>query len=150
MSASLRSRLHQSTLRKLDSTSSLNVDFLSNDYLGISTLSLPPSPSLPHGSTGSRLLSGNTPSHSSLESYVSLLYTSHLHSVLLFNSGYTANLGVFGVLPRANDAVVMDEESHSSMFQGFKLSRCFEGGGRVSTFRHNDAEDLGEVRQRGG
>ncbi|GMI46767.1 hypothetical protein TrCOL_g1995 [Triparma columacea] len=160
MAASLLHRSSNSTLRSLPtpSTNSNMVDFLSNDYLGMSTLSLPQTIndrhaniSRTHGSTGSRLLSGNTPSHISLESLISTLHTSSPGNALLFNSGYAANLGAFGCIPRDGDGVVMDEECHNSMFTGYKLSRARGGGGEVRTFKHNCRDGLGEaVRREGG
>eukprot|EP00520_Triparma_pacifica_P002733 CAMPEP_0118653610 /NCGR_PEP_ID=MMETSP0785-20121206/11918_1 /TAXON_ID=91992 /ORGANISM="Bolidomonas pacifica, Strain CCMP 1866" /LENGTH=121 /DNA_ID=CAMNT_0006546155 /DNA_START=193 /DNA_END=558 /DNA_ORIENTATION=- len=114
MAASIRRRMKNSTLRNLEVMSTSNmVDFLSNDYLGMSTLQLEDNETtttVRHGSTGSRLLSGNTLSHTSLENYISNLHTGFPSNALLFNSGYTANLSVFGCIPREGDNVIMDEE----------------------------------------
>lgn len=122
-------------------------DFSSNDYLGLSrnralqqrfvgTLS-----SVAHsiGSTGSRLLNGNSAYALSLERYLASFH--HAPAALLFNSGYDANVSLLSCLPQPDGAVIFDEYVHASMHDGIKLGRakC------ARRFRHNDVEHLREI-----
>ncbi len=62
---------------------------------------------------------------------------------LLFSTGYTTNLGALSAIPGKNDFVILDQESHASMFDGVKLS-----GKEWSAFRHNNVENLEEKLKR--
>jgi 8-amino-7-oxononanoate synthase len=119
----------------------LDIDFSSNDYLGLSRsawMQQSISNKLPHlslGSTGSRLLNGNSPLAESLESKLANFF--HSEAALLFNSGFDANLGLLSTVIRPGDLVFLDEAIHASMHKGLKLS-----GATLVSFRHNDIEDL--------
>ncbi|MEH1769849.1 MAG: aminotransferase class I/II-fold pyridoxal phosphate-dependent enzyme [Nostoc sp.] len=58
-------------------------------------------------------------------------------SVILFPTGYTANLGILSTLPGKNDLILFDRESHASLIDGIKLS-----GKKWIPFKHNNVEDL--------
>ncbi|HEY5950044.1 MAG TPA: aminotransferase class I/II-fold pyridoxal phosphate-dependent enzyme [Kofleriaceae bacterium] len=58
-------------------------------------------------------------------------------AAVIFPTGYTANVGALSSLPNRKDLIIMDHESHASMFDGVKLS-----GARWLVFRHNDVADL--------
>lgn len=121
-------------------------DFCSNDYLGLARsealkqeLS---SALLAHqdallGATGSRLLSGNSSFCEHLEQEIAAGQGSE--KALLFNSGYTANLGLFSCLPQRGDTVITDELIHGSVIDG-----CRTGFGNRIKFRHNDLGHLEE------
>lgn len=120
------------------------VDFCSNDYLGLSRKSLIPTGEgrlqsgrmeLAHGSTGSRLLSGNSTIALELEKELASFHKAE--AALLFNSGYDANLGLLSAVVRKGDHVVYDQLSHASIRDGIRL-----GFGQAYAFRHNDLEDL--------
>lgn len=146
------------------STSPPAIDFASNDYLGLARcphqlqrvekafashvpkLIASASPLL--GSTGSRLLSGDTSFAASLE--VDLAKAHNRPAALLFNSGYDANLSVLGCSLMPGDFVVMDDLCHNSLIMGVRMSRLgWEGGGdssgNVRMFRHNDVDSLVKV-----
>ncbi|KAK0203321.1 pyridoxal phosphate-dependent transferase [Desarmillaria ectypa] len=104
-------------------------DFFSNDYLSITTnpqlngnilSALIPSKKL-LGSTGSRLLNGNSPSHAETEKYLQ----SHFNapSALMFTSGYDANVAFFGSVPHSEDIIVFDELIHASVRDGIAAAR---------------------------
>lgn len=57
--------------------------------------------------------------------------------VLLFSTGYAANISALSGLPARGDLVLLDRECHASMFQGTALS-----GAKWMVFRHNDLADL--------
>lgn len=120
-----------------------SIDFASNDYLGLArsavlskqihekTLEASPS----HGSTGSRLLTGNTPYTELVEGKLASLFKAE--ACLLFNAGYTANLAVISSLPQKDDTIIYDELAHACIKDGARLSLA-----RRFSFRHNDLEDL--------
>lgn len=112
------------------------VDFCSNDYLGIvhhGLISIPAGTK--HGSTGSRLLSGNCAAAEALENRIAAFHEAE--TGLLFNSGYDANIGLMGTLPQRGDTVLYDNLSHASLRDGIRLSNA-----HAYAFRHNDMADL--------
>ena len=138
-------RAEDNNFRELNATEGL-IDFCSNDYLGfarstelaeqIESLKLENVTNLV-GSGGSRLICGNTSFIERLESELAeFLDTS---SVLLFNSGYSANTGFFSSVPRRGDVVFYDELIHASIRDGIKL-----GLARSFSFKHNDLKNLKE------
>ena len=58
-------------------------------------------------------------------------------TVVVFPTGYSANLGALAALPGPGDLIILDRESHASMFDGAKLSTS-----RWIAFAHNDVADL--------
>jgi 8-amino-7-oxononanoate synthase len=111
------------------------IDFYSNDYLGIAKLKSD-SKAL-EGSTGSRLISGNSEQAAELEDYAAKFF-SH-PSATLFNSGYDANLGLLSCLPQRGDTILYDELCHASIRDGIQLSKA-----DAFKFKHNDIEHLEE------
>src|SRR5690242_16462658 len=113
----------------------------SNNYLGLSfhpTVISAARAALEHdgaGTTGSRAANGTFAAHRRLEETFAGLYGKR--RALVFTTGYQANLGMISGLCGAEDAVVVDMESHASIYDGAKLS-----GAQVYTFRHNSAADL--------
>ncbi|OKL38490.1 8-amino-7-oxononanoate synthase [Pontibacter flavimaris] len=145
----LAERAAQGNLRALKTTSGLT-DFCSNDYLGLARSQKLRAlihkeeekyNHLPLGATGSRLLSGNHPLFEELESMIARYH--HAEAALLFNSGYTANVGLLSALPQRGDTVLYDEASHASMKDGLRLSFA-----KSYSFRHNSVEDLRQKLQR--
>jgi len=128
---------HQSSALRELSTIEGAIDLCSNDYLGLSRLLH--AQRVEHseriGSTGSRLVSGNTSAHEQLESYLSAFHQSE--AALLFGSGYEANLGLLSILGGRHDTIIYDELSHASMRDGVSMSVA-----RSYSFRHNDLHDL--------
>ncbi len=137
LSDKLLQRKASGAIRQLK-TDRLAVDFCSNDYLGIvkhQLLNIPSNYS--HGSTGSRLISGNDANIEILEKKITAFH--HAPAGLLFNSGYDANLGLLSCVPQKGDTILYDELSHASIRDGIRLSFA-----RSFSFRHNDIEDLGK------
>ncbi|MEO0733743.1 MAG: 8-amino-7-oxononanoate synthase, partial [Bacteroidota bacterium] len=121
------------TYRKLPGNVT-GVDFWSNDYLGLAQQ--PNSPAVhPPGSTGSRLISGDHRDYHTLEARIAAYHGQP--AALVFNSGYTANLGLLSALLHRTDTIVYDELSHACCRDGIRL-----GQARALRFRHNDLEDL--------
>ena len=141
LNESLEQLKSKSALRSLKLTEGLS-DFCSNDYLGLA-ISAELSERVAQafstlkraGSGGSRLLSGN---HSLMEELESLLCNFHQsEAALLFNSGYDANLSIFGSVPRRGDLVLYDSLVHASIHDGMRMGKA-----ELLAFRHNDTNDL--------
>ena len=141
LNKSLEQLKSKSALRSLKLTEGL-IDFCSNDYLGLAVsaelserVSRAFSTLKRAGSGGSRLLSGN---HSLMEELESLLCNFHQsEAALLFNSGYDANLSIFGSVPRRGDLVLYDSLVHASIHDGMRMGKA-----ELLAFRHNDSNDL--------
>jgi 8-amino-7-oxononanoate synthase len=124
------------------------IDFCSNDYLGFSRMGLLKEKlssngkeEVTVGSTGSRLISGNTNYTEEAEKQIALFH--HGQSALIFNSGYDANLGILSSVPQKTDLILYDELVHGSIMDGIRLSQATH-----YKFRHNDAESLEELIHR--
>jgi 8-amino-7-oxononanoate synthase len=128
----LKDRMEKGSLRSLSSLDHL-VDFYSNDYLGLSKLEVPFLAK--HGSTGSRLISGNVSEAVALEDKLATLFNAE--AALVFNSGYDANLGFFSSVPQRGEVILYDELIHASVRDGIRLSSA-----QSFKFKHNDLADL--------
>jgi len=87
------------------------------------------------GATGSRLLSGNLALHEYTESQLQQHY--QVPAALLFNHGYTANIGLLSSVAKSQDIILYDQEVHASWHDGCRLSRAMSYG-----FSHNNCEHL--------
>jgi len=87
------------------------------------------------GSGASRLISGTRPVHLQLESELAAWLDRE--RVLLFPSGFQANLGAVSALADRHSLVLADRLIHHSLLVGVRAS-----GSRLRRFRHNDAADL--------
>lgn len=115
------------------------IDFFSNDYLGIGR-SLSERRISAGGSTGSRLISGNSIEAESCEIFLATFFGSE--AALVFNSGYDANLGLFSSIARREDTILYDEFIHASIRDGIRLSHA-----KSYSFKHNNLEDLKQKLQ---
>lgn len=59
-------------------------------------------------------------------------------SIILFPTGFTANMGLLAAICQENDNVLIDDESHASIRDGIRLSPAK----RWTTFTHNSIEDI--------
>ena len=114
-------------------------DFFSNDYLGIAQ-SVPFSGNH-RGSTGSRLISGNSAEAEKAEQFMAGFFGSE--AALIFNSGYDANVGFFSSVPQKGDVVLYDEYIHASIRDGLRLSNAV-----AYKFPHNDMQALTAIIER--
>lgn len=87
------------------------------------------------GTTGSRMANGTYDSHLALEREIADLYG--MPQAIVFTTGYQANLGTIATLAGPEDILLIDADSHASIYDAAKLSAA-----RVFRFRHNDAENL--------
>lgn len=87
------------------------------------------------GASGSPILSGNSELHERFRRH--LADFKGTEDVLVFPTGYSANVGVISGLMRPGDLIVADQYAHASLVDGAVLSRA-----KTRFFRHNDADDL--------
>lgn len=129
--------------RELKPESAL-ADFCSNDYLGFARSAVLKDGTdaevaqyahFKSGSTGSRLLAGNSLYAEELEVNIAAFHG--FEAGLIYNSGYDANLGFFSCLPQRGDTIIIDELAHASIIDGARLSYA----NRYS-FKHNDTDSL--------
>ncbi|KAF8893479.1 PLP-dependent transferase [Infundibulicybe gibba] len=122
-------------------------DFFSNDYLSLSSFPqireglverFKSSPRL-LGSQGSRILSGTTSDHVSLEEHLRDLYNAP--AAMIFNSGYIANLSFLGAVPQPGDVFLHDEYIHASCRDGMLMSRARSS---MFSFAHNSVSEFEE------
>jgi len=146
----LEQRRNEGLYRSLKPENDL-ADFCSNDYLGFARnenlkklIEEEMRANAGHfiGSTGSRLLSGNSRYIENLEKEIAAFHGAE--SGLIYNSGYDANLGLFSSLPQKGDTIILDELAHASIIDGARLSFA----NRYS-FRHNDLDSFEEKLKHG-
>ena len=133
--------VHQGRYIMRENCKMLNMS--SNDYLGLaSNENLRQSFLQRYGdnfpsftSSSSRLLTGNFPVYTDLEQLIAQRF--QRESVLLFNSGYHANLGILPALTTTKSLILADKLVHASMIDGIRLSQC-----EFFRYRHNDYEHL--------
>jgi 8-amino-7-oxononanoate synthase len=116
-----------------------DIDFCSNDYLGIVRNGLlkinEAGQEKLHGSTGSRLISGNYALIERIEKEIASFHNAE--AGLMYNSGYDANLGLLASVPQRGDTIIYDQLSHASIRDGIRLSLA-----NSFAFAHNDIDDL--------
>lgn len=93
------------------------------------------------GTTGSRVANGSYSCHQQLERQLADFFG--CRQAILFTTGYQANVGVISALAGKNDALLIDADSHASIYDGCKL-----GDATVYRFRHNDPQDLARRLER--
>src|SRR5262245_5333356 len=87
------------------------------------------------GASGSPILSGTFDLHERLAEELAAFKKKE--AVLLFPTGYSANLGMIAGLMRPGDWVLADQWAHASIVDGIVLSKA-----NTRFFRHNDVDDL--------
>lgn len=87
------------------------------------------------GTTGSRVLNGTYSPHKDCEEALKEFYA--MDHAMVFSTGYQANLGIISTLAGKGDYVILDIDSHASIYDG-----CAMGNAEIVAFRHNDVEAL--------
>lgn len=95
------------------------------------------------GTTGSRVANGSYAAHEQLERDLAAFFGRR--GVIVFSTGYVANLGMLSTLAGPGDVFVIDADCHASIYDGVRLS-----GAEILRFRHNDPEDLDKRLRRLG
>ncbi|MEG3088612.1 serine palmitoyltransferase [Sphingomonas sp. PB4P5] len=87
------------------------------------------------GTNGSRMLNGTFRDHIEVEDALRDFYG--MTGAIVFSTGYMANLGMISTLAGKGEYVILDADSHASIYDG-----CKQGNAEIVRFRHNDVADL--------
>ncbi|NBR30713.1 MAG: aminotransferase class I/II-fold pyridoxal phosphate-dependent enzyme, partial [Sphingomonadaceae bacterium] len=87
------------------------------------------------GTTGSRVLNGTYQGHREVEEALKDFYA--MDHAMVFSTGYQANLGIISTIAGKGDYIILDIDSHASIWDGCKM-----GDAEVVPFKHNDVEAL--------
>lgn len=87
------------------------------------------------GTTGSRVLNGTFRDHRDVEAALREFYA--MDHAMVFSTGYQANLGIISTIAGKGDYIILDIDSHASIYDG-----CAMGRAEVVPFKHNDIEAL--------
>ncbi len=87
------------------------------------------------GTNGSRMLNGTFRDHIDAEDALKEFYGAS--SAMVFSTGYQANLGIISTLAGKGEYIILDADSHASIYDG-----CALGNAEIVRFRHNSVEDL--------
>jgi len=87
------------------------------------------------GTTGSRVLNGTYQGHVEVEAALREFYD--MEHAMVFSTGYQANLGIISTIAGKGDYVVLDIDSHASIWDG-----CAMGNAEIVPFKHNDIEAM--------
>ena len=87
------------------------------------------------GTTGSRVANGSYANHQDLERDLADFFG--CKHAILFTTGYQANLGFISAIAGRDDYILIDADSHASIYDGCKMSDA-----TTIRFRHNDSQDL--------
>jgi glycine C-acetyltransferase len=113
----------------------------SNNYLGLTThprlktAMIEATEKWGAGSGAVRTIAGTMTIHEDLERR--LADFKHTEASLVFQSGFTANLGVLQSMVKEGDVIISDELNHASIIDGIRLSKA-----ERSIFKHRDMDDL--------
>jgi len=96
-----------------------------------------------HGTatTGSRIANGTYAGHVQLEQDIASFL--NCRAAIVFPTGYQANLGILAGLADKSDTILLDADSHASIYDGCTLS-----GATMIRFRHNSPGDLDKRLER--
>ena len=117
------------------------ISFCSNDYLGLANhpevvkAMMRGAETYGVGSGASHLINGHSYAHHALEEELADFVGRP--RVLLFSTGYMANLGVISALLEKGDAVFQDRLNHASLLDAGKLS-----GARLKRYSHAGRNSL--------
>ncbi len=135
----LAEKQKQGLLRSLNRP--VGIDFTNNDYLGLANhFEIAKTAADAYikngaGSKGSRLLGGNNKIFEEIETW--LANWKGTEAALIFNCGYSANLGVISAFCDSKAHLFCDRLNHASILDGYAMS-----SGKLHRFKHNSPEDL--------
>lgn len=93
------------------------------------------------GTTGSRIANGSYGGHRALEREIAAFYDRR--GCIVFSTGYVANLGIIAAVPGKGDHLLIDADSHASIYDAVRMSEA-----QTTRFRHNDPENLARRLER--
>lgn len=122
------------------------IQLSSNNYLGLTThpklkkAALEAVEKYGAGTGSVRTIAGTFQMHEEFEQ--KLAKFKHTEAALVFQSGFTANVGVISSILTDQDVVISDELNHASIIDGIRLTKA---GRRI--YKHADLEDLEKALQ---
>ncbi|MDQ0416938.1 glycine C-acetyltransferase [Croceifilum oryzae] len=122
------------------------IQLSSNNYLGLTThprlrkAAIEAVEKFGAGTGSVRTIAGTFSLHEEFER--KLAEFKHTEASLVFQSGFTANVGVVATILSAEDVVISDELNHASIIDGIRLTKA---GRRI--YKHVDMEDLEKALQ---
>ncbi|SDY49777.1 glycine C-acetyltransferase [Thermoactinomyces sp. DSM 45892] len=122
------------------------IQLSSNNYLGLTThprlrkAAIEAVEKFGAGTGSVRTIAGTFSLHEEFER--KLAEFKHTEAALVFQSGFTANVGVVATILSAEDVVISDELNHASIIDGIRLTKA---GRRI--YKHVDMEDLEKALQ---
>ncbi|SFS60292.1 glycine C-acetyltransferase [Marininema halotolerans] len=117
------------------------IQLSSNNYLGLTThprvkrAALEAVERFGAGTGSVRTIAGTFSMHEAFER--ELAEFKHTEAALVFQSGFTANVGVLATILTEEDVVISDALNHASIIDGIRLTKA---GRRI--YQHSDMEDL--------
>ncbi|SDX15691.1 glycine C-acetyltransferase [Marininema mesophilum] len=117
------------------------IQLSSNNYLGLTThprvkqAALEAIERFGAGTGSVRTIAGTFSMHEDFER--ELAEFKHTEAALVFQSGFTANVGILATILSDQDVVISDELNHASIIDGIRLTKA---GRRI--YKHTDMEDL--------
>ena len=121
--------------------------FGTNNYLGMTfdpdvlDAATDATRTLGSGTTGSRIANGSYGGHKALEAEIARFYAKG--HCIVFSTGYVANVGMITALGGKDDVLLIDADSHASIYDGCKMADA-----ETIRFRHNSPEDLAKKLKR--
>ena len=95
------------------------------------------------GTTGSRLANGSFAEHQALETEIADFYG--VDHAIVFSTGYAATMGMCATLAGPGDVILLDADSHASIYAG-----VMQSGAEIIRFKHSDPDDLARRMRRLG
>ncbi|MCX2982434.1 aminotransferase class I/II-fold pyridoxal phosphate-dependent enzyme [Halieaceae bacterium IMCC14734] len=95
------------------------------------------------GTTGSRLANGSFVEHELLEQELADFYG--VGHAISFTTGYSATMGMCATIAGPGDVILLDSDSHASIYAGVQLS-----GAEIIRFKHSNPDDLAKRLRRLG
>jgi glycine C-acetyltransferase len=120
------------------------IQLSSNNYLGLTThpkvvtAAVRAVEEFGAGPGAVRTIAGTMSLHLELETRLASF--KHTEAALVFQSGYTANVGVVSTLMQEGDLIVSDELNHASIIDGCRLSKADR-----AVYRHLDYDHLRDI-----
>lgn len=120
------------------------INLASNNYLGLAThprlidAAINATRKYGVGAGAVRTIAGTLSIHKALEE--KLAHFKQTESVLVFQSGFTCNLGVIESLLNENDLIISDALNHASIIDGIRLSKA-----NKKVYAHSDMKELDTI-----
>lgn len=120
------------------------INLSSNNYLGLAgderlkEASIKVTEKYGAGAGAVRTIVGTLDIHEELEA--KLAKFKKTEAVIVFQSGFAANMGAIPAVMTKEDAIISDELNHASIIDGCRLS-----GAKILRFKHSDMDDMERV-----